>query len=191
MRRGLLVALAALLLAACAGPGGRGAAPCVALAPGASVCLLAPAVLPQLELRHLVQLEHENRHETFIGQVRVDARALHLAAVSPFGAHLFSVRWDGVTATLTPPRTPLRPELLVALLQLALADPAALRPQLRGMTLRVDAGERGTEVRELRRGEALLGRIVRRGDLAADGRLDVLLERSQLRLRLTPLEGGT
>jgi hypothetical protein len=183
--RPIVLSLLTIALAACASlPAHR--ADCVAFTHGAGMCLLPPSALPAVEAAHLVQLDGANRHESFIGHLHIDHATQRMAALSLFGSHLFTVSWDGHAIDGGAANAKLKPAMLVAMLQLAVADPAVLRTQLYGFAL----SEQTTpdhSLRELRRHGQLAVRIERRGATLATSTLDISVPRAQLHLHLKPL----
>ena len=186
MTRCLALLLIVSMLAGCAtlprGPG------CVKIGPFGAACLLSPAALPALRASHVVTIVHEDKKDTFLGQLRVDRNAMRLAASSLFGTHLFTINWDGQTVSVQPPREGLRPKLIAVMLQAAIADPARLRPQLHGMELAVSHEADGSEVRELREQGRLVARI-RRSHASLDrAHLTIDIAPAKLHLDLQPME---
>lgn len=134
-----LVPLAlAALLASCvtAPPPG-----CTALGRDAAVCLLPPAALPALDASHIVEIDHDGRQDTFMGLLHVDATALRLAGLTLFGTGLFTIEYDGSTVTSRPEYAGFKADILVVMLELAIADPARLQDRLHDLTLQVTAGD--------------------------------------------------
>jgi hypothetical protein len=180
--------LLALLGAGCAsvpatGPG------CVAIGPSGAVCPLPPGALPAVSARHLVTVTQDGQTHTFLGRLQIDAANLRLAGASLFGTHLFTITWDGQHITSAPPQAQLRPQLMVVMLEVALADPAALRPRLHGLVLKVEDHD-GTEVRQLFARGRLVARVERHGAALADAHLVMTIPPARLTLRLAPLEAG-
>jgi len=172
------------LLAACASLPKSG--DCVDFGGGGGLCLLPPSALPAVEAAHLVQFDHADQHESFIGHLHIDAASQRLAALSLFGSHLFTIAWDGHAVGGTNADAKLRPALLVAMLQLAVADPERLRTHLHGFTL-TEQSQAGYSLRELSRHGRLAVRIERHGATLATATLDISVPRAKLELHLKPL----
>jgi len=167
MRRATLrlvpLALAALL-AACATAPPPG---CTALGRDAAVCLLPPAALPAVDASHIVTVTHDGGQDTFMGLLHIDASALRLAALSLFGTGLFIIEYNGSAVTSRPEYAGFRPDILVVMLELAIADPARLQERLHNLRLTTGAGDR-VQRRDLYEGERLVAHIeTTEGPLAA------------------------
>ncbi|MGH8372913.1 MAG: DUF3261 domain-containing protein [Gammaproteobacteria bacterium] len=181
-----LIALALLvLLSACA------TAPlapnCTRIGHDGQFCMLAPASLPAVTATHLISVQHDGREDTFMGQLQIDSHALRLAGFSLFGTSLFTIEYDGRRIVRQPAKLDLHPELLVAMLELALADPAALRDRLHNLTLKLDTtGD--TQTRELFENGHLIARIERTGTPLADAHLSIAIPLAKLSVRMTPLD---
>ncbi|HET8551984.1 MAG TPA: DUF3261 domain-containing protein [Gammaproteobacteria bacterium] len=130
----VLMLFAATLLAGCATLPPAG---CVRLGPDNHFCLLPPAALPQVSAAHLVTIRRNGKRQTFMGRLQINHQALRLAASSLFGAGLFTITWDGHSVTSAPQDARVHPDLIVAMLELAIADPVALRPRLHNLTLKL------------------------------------------------------
>ncbi len=181
---GLLLLSWALLAAGCASiplpPG------CVAIGPAGAICPLPPAALPAVAARHVVTVTHAGQSHTFLGRLRVDPHALRLAGASLFGTHLFTLTWDGHALSMQPPQAALRPKLMLVMLEVALADPATLRPRLHGLVLKVER-HGDDETRALYERGRLVGRIEKHGTPLAVASLTMDIPPAGLRLRLQPL----
>ncbi|HET7570702.1 MAG TPA: DUF3261 domain-containing protein [Gammaproteobacteria bacterium] len=130
---------------------------CVRLGPNSHFCLLPPTALPQVSAAHLVTIRRNGERQTFMGHLQIDDQALRLAASSLFGAGLFTITWDGHSVTSGPQEARVHPDLIVAMLELAIADPATLRPRLHNLALKLS--HRG-EQRNLYAGGRLVAHIV-------------------------------
>ncbi|HET7267034.1 MAG TPA: DUF3261 domain-containing protein [Oleiagrimonas sp.] len=161
---------------------------CVAIGPAGSACPLPPQALPAVAARHVVTITHDGQSQTFLGRLNVDQQALRLAGASLFGTHLFTITWDGTRVTSEPPERKLHPKLMVVMLEMALANPDALRPRLHGMELKVENAGDG-EVRTLYEHGHLVARIERHGDELASSRLRISIPPAGLHIRLDPLSG--
>ena len=140
---GLMVLLS--LLTACATP----LLPdCSRLGRAGQVCLLPPSALPKLDAVHLVTVTRDGKPDSFMGQLHIDAQSLKLAGSSLFGTGLFTLSYDGHLIQSQPDNPDLPADTLVVMLELALADPAALQPRLHGLELAVSETSQG-EVRDL------------------------------------------
>lgn len=159
---------------------------CVAIGPAGSACPLPPQDLPAISARHVVTVNHDGQSQTFLGRLHVDASALRLAGASLFGTHLFTITWDGRQISSQPPLRKLHPKLMVVMLEMAMADPDALRPRLHGLVLEVDdSGD--AEVRTLHEHGHLVARIERHGQTLAAARLDISIPPAGLHIRLDPV----
>ncbi|HEX7964595.1 MAG TPA: DUF3261 domain-containing protein [Gammaproteobacteria bacterium] len=144
MRRARLAAwaLLALPLAGCITP----LMPdCTRFGRSGQVCPLPPAALPAMDGSRLVTVTREGRQDSFMGQLHIDAGGLRLAGSSLFGTGLFLMQYDGRTLSVEPDAPELPTDKLLVMLELALADPAELKPRLHDLTLTVtdtDQGER-------------------------------------------------
>lgn len=90
MRAALTLTLGALL-AACQGTAPRAPQPAPPPRPLAPVS----AALPALELSEQVRASHGKQHYRFIALLSLRPGQLHLAALSPLGAPLFEIAFDG------------------------------------------------------------------------------------------------
>jgi hypothetical protein len=145
------------LLCACVTPLIPG---CTRFGRSGQVCLLPPAALPQLDAVHLVSVTHQGRTDTFLGQLHIDPKALRLAGSSLFGTGLFTLSYDGQELRVEPETKDLPADKLVVMLELALVDPAQLRPRLHGLALTVQDIPKG-QVREITESGRLITRVVR------------------------------
>lgn len=179
----IMLPAALLWLAGCATlPAAPG---CTSLGHG-QFCLLPPAALPPVEASHLVSITREGQQNTFLGLLHIDAHDLRLAGFSLFGTSLFNLDYDGQYLTARPAQTDWRPDMLVAMLELTLADPAALRTHLHNLTLQVSETGRA-ETRELFDGGRLVARIVNSGGPLSQARIRIEIPAAQLSVRMTPV----
>lgn len=178
-----------LLVLTCAGCTSLPTLPpdCVKIGPAGAFCPLPPSALPAVTANHLVTVTHEGEEHTFLGRLHVDDKALRLAGSSLFGTHLFTITWDGRTIGSEPPEPKMHPDLIVAMLEASLADPARLRPRLHGMELTVEQKD-GAEIRELHEHGHLVAHIERRGASLAEADLSIHLPPAHLTLVLKPLK---
>jgi hypothetical protein len=185
MRRLLMCVVLVVALAGCARlpplP-----ADCVTLGPSGAICPLPPSALPEVSASHVVTVRKGKETHTFLGRLRIDHEALRLAGASLFGTHLFTITWDGTDIVSTPPKPAMHPKLVVAMLQVTLADPDRLRPRLHGLVLNV-AHRGGLEIRQLHERGRLVARIERRGSPLDRARLTIAIPPAHLRLDLRPL----
>lgn len=174
----------AVLLAACASaPPQSGCAP---VGRDGQLCLLPPSALPAVDASHVVTVTRAGKQDTFLGRLHIDARALRLAGFSLFGTNLFTLEYDGQTITHHPEQMSLHPELLVVMLEIALADPAALQSRLHHLTLTVnESGDMQT--RELFESGHLIARIEETGRPLAAARIRIAIPPANLSVQLTPL----
>lgn len=178
----LLIAFAAACASLPKGPG------CVQIGPRGAACLLPPAALPPVQAQHVVTVEHDGRKDAFLGQLGIDGQALRLAGASLFGTHLFSITWDGQAISVVPPREAMRPELILAMLQLALAPPERLRPQLHGLDLVVSDEADGGQSRELYQHGRLVAHIHKTAGPLAQAALSISIPPADMNLDLEPME---
>ena len=186
MKAGALLMFATLgLLAGCASvPPAPG---CVRLGRDGMFCALPPSALPAVSASHLVTVTHAGESQTFLGRLQIDAHHLRLAGLSLFGTTLFTLDYDGRQLTSHSAGGKLRPELLLAMLELAVAPAGELPPQLHDLTLTVSAaGDR--QVRELWSRGRLIARIERTGDALDTAHIRIVIPIAKLSLQLTPLE---
>lgn len=186
MKPRLVLPLLLLLLAGCASlPDGPG---CVRVGPYGAACLLPPAALPAVQAQHVVTVHHDGRTDTFLGRLGIDATRLRLAGASLFGTHLFTLRWDGTRIDMdTPPDKTVHPELIVAMLQAAIADPEVLRPRLHGIELAVEHLPDGGERRELREHGRVVARVYKEAGPLAAASLRIEMPPAHMELRLQPV----
>lgn len=182
--RAAIVSLVLLCVGCATLPTGPG---CVQIGPSGAACLLAPAALPNVQAQHIVSVSHDGKQDTFLGRLSIDASALRLAGASMFGTHLFTITWDGVTISAEPKNAKLRADLIVAMLQAALVDPALLRPRLHGITLQLSRAGDGGERRELFEHGHLVARIDISGAPLAKAHLRIEVPPAHLTLDLAPL----
>ncbi|HEX6550030.1 MAG TPA: DUF3261 domain-containing protein [Gammaproteobacteria bacterium] len=180
-----LLLLSLALLSACAtAPVAPG---CTRIGHDGQFCLLAPALLPPLTATHLVTVQHDDREDTFMGQLQIDSHALRLAGLSLFGTSLFTLEYNGHIIIKHPAQMDLHPELLVAMLELALADPAALRPRLQNLSLNLSqSGD--SQIRELFEHGHLIARIVKTAGPLTDAHIDIAIPLAKLAVRMSPLD---
>lgn len=180
-----LLWLTGVMLAGCASlpPLGEN---CIAIGPRGSFCPLPPLVLPAVRAQHMVTVHHDGDSNRFLGRLQVNEQALRLAGASLFGPHLFTLVWDGQEVNLRPANADLRPGMMVAMLQLALADPAQLQPQLHGLELQVKRQGDG-QTRTLSSHGRLVAQVERQGGPLASATLDIRVPPANLRLSLRPL----
>ena len=169
-------ALLPLLLAGCATP--LLGPECTRFGRDGQLCLLPPAALPAVEGSHMVKVVRDGHEDAFMGVLHIDARDLKLAGFSLFGTSLFVIAFDGSQATSVPATAELEPGMLVAMLELAIADPRLLTDRLHGLSLTVDSAG-GVETREVHEGDLLIAHIEKRG---------ASLEASDIRIDIPPLK---
>ena len=178
----LLVMLS--LLAGCASvplaPG------CTRLGHDGAFCPLPPAALPAVSVSHLVTVTHAGHSQTFIGRLQIDAHHLRLAGLSLFGTELFTLDYDGRRIASHSVRGNLHPELLLAILELALAPAAELPSQLHNLTFTV-APPGTRQVRELWESGHLILRIETTASPLASAQIRIAIPPAKLALQLTPL----
>lgn len=183
-RRIFLAAVsAALMLAGCASAPGPN---CVRLAPRGFFCLLAPAAIASRSGVDLVTVTRHGKTEHYVGQLSVTSIRLELALTSLAGMSLATLIWDGSEAKIrSPKKARLDPRELVALLELTLAPPGALRGALHGLELSIAQTTTGSERRL-----TTDGRLVARAVTGQDGKTQVEVPRAALVLTLQPLRSA-
>lgn len=124
------------------------------------VCLLPPSALPKLDATHIVTVTRDGKPDSFLGQLHIDDQALRLAGSSLFGTELFTLSYDGKTLQVEPENPQLHTDDLLVMLELALADPAEIKPQLHGLDLTVSDGPQG-QVRDILERGRLIVHILR------------------------------
>jgi len=184
-RRGLCVLLAmTALLSACITPLIPG---CTRFGRSGQVCLLPPAALPKLDAVHLVSITREGKTDTFLGQLHIDAKALHLAGSSLFGTGLFTLSYNGEEVRVEPETKGLPADELVVMLELALADPAQLREHMHDLTLTVHQGPQG-ETREIAEGDHLIAHIERGAGPLAEVPVTIEVPPLKLSVKMTAVD---
>lgn len=183
----ILLMLLALLSACATVPLAPG---CIRLGHAGQFCPLPPAQLPAASATHLVTIRHDGREDTFMGQLQIDTDTLRLAGSSLFGTSLFTIDYDGQRITQHPAQTPMHAELLVTMLELTLADPAALRERLHGLSLEVSDQDH-TQTRELFERGHLIAHIERADAPLAEARVNITIPPAKLSVQMTPITAGT
>jgi len=189
MRRLRLVLACALpaLLTACATP--LLGPECTRFGHDGQICLLPPAALPALEGSRMVKVVHGGREDAFLGVLHIDAKDLRLAGFSLFGTSLFELSFDGTRSTMVPAGGDLKPEILVAMLELALADPKPLQDRLHGLTLMV-TDQAGVETRDLSESGHPIAHLERHGASLTDADIRIDIPPAGLTVEMSPI-GGT
>ncbi|HSN18271.1 MAG TPA: DUF3261 domain-containing protein [Gammaproteobacteria bacterium] len=183
MTRSLLpvLLLGTVMLAGCATPLLPG---CSRLGRNGQVCLLPPSALPAMDAVHLVSVTREGQTDAFMGQLHIDADALHLAGSSLFGTGLFTLSYDGARVTVQPDEQQFPAEKLVVMLELALLPPDELRPRLHDLELVVSETAAG-EVRDVSERGHLIVHIVRGGGPLAEAPLQMDVPPLKLSVKMT------
>lgn len=121
----------ALLLALAACGQQDSDARCPELPGGGRFCLQPSSALPPFTVQQKVDIRFSGRRETLIVQLEVDAEAMRVVGLTPFGQRLLEASYDGqrVRAPTLPERR-LDPALLLAMMQLALWPDDAVRAGL-------------------------------------------------------------
>lgn len=182
-----LLILLSLLLAGCVTP----LLPdCERFGRDGQVCLLPPAALPKLDAVHMVTVTRDGHPDSFMGQLHIDDQVLRLAGSTLFGTGLFTLSYDGHAIQAQPDNPDLHADTLVVMLELALADPAALKPRLHGLDLVVSQTAEG-EVRDIsERGHAIVH--IQRGKGPLPGApLSIDIPPLKISVTMRPLETGT
>ncbi len=184
-RASILCVLLATLGACATTPLGPG---CTRFGRDGQLCLLPPASLPPVEGSHLIKVVHDGQEDAFTGLLHIDAHDLRLAGFSLFGTSLFDIEYDGVTVKSVPTQGSLKPDMLVAMLELAIADPALLQDRLHGLTLKVSsAGD--TRIRDVSEGERLIAHIEENGTPLAEATIRIQIPPLKVSVEMTPMDG--
>lgn len=160
---------------------------CIRLGPDGQFCPLPPAELPAGNATHIVSINRPGKRQVFIGRLRIDNQALRLAASSLFGAGLFTITYDGSTIRSKPAGLDLHSDLVVVMLEAAIADPAALRPRLHNLTIKVRPTADG-EVRDLYTHGHHVAHIERSGASLSDANIAIHILPAKTTLVLRPME---
>jgi len=161
---------------------------CTRFSRDGQLCLLPPAALPAVEGSHLVTVTHDGREDSFVGLLHIDAEDLRLAGFSLFGTSLFNLQFDGTRVQTQPAQDALRPDTLVAMLELAIADPKRLQDRLHGLTLQVSDAD-GTETRDLSEGGEMIVHMERRGASLADATILIRVPSRDIAVTIAPMGG--
>lgn len=173
-----------LFLAGCAGvPPGPA---CERFGRDGQVCLLPPSALPALDGSRLVTVTRDRQAQSFMGLLHIDDHNLRLVGLSLLGTGIFSFVYDGRDVTAQPPDSELHPGRLVVMLELAVADPAALQPRLKGLELRTGA-KGGLEMRDLYEHGELLAHIERSAGPLTEATLSISIPSLKLSVRMQPM----
>ena len=184
MKKLSLVALL-VLLSGCATP----LLPdCTRFGRDGQVCLLPPAALPKLDAVHMVTVTRDGRPDSFMGQLHIDEKDLRLAGSSLFGTGLFTLSYDGRRIQAQPDDPDLHAGTLVVMLELALADPAALQPRLHGLELTVSETPQG-EVRDVSEADHAIVHILRGKGPLPEAPLSIDIPPLKLSVSMQPLGG--
>jgi Protein of unknown function (DUF3261) len=176
-----------MLLSAFAGCASAPVAPgCVPMGRTGQVCLLEPAALRAARAAHIVEIHRNGREDVFVGQLQINAHALRLAGTSLFGTTLFSILYDGHSIQVQPPQADVHADMLLAMLELSLADPAVLRDRLHNLRLEVKAAQ-NAQVRELFEHGRLIARIRRSDAPLAEAQINIEIPADDMYLHMTPV----
>jgi len=183
MRHMLLATLllGSALLAGCVTPLLPG---CTRFGRSGQVCLAPPAELPPVDAVHLVSVTRDGHTDTFLGQLHIDAKALHLAGSSLFGTGLFTLSYDGTQVTVQPDESQLPADKLVVMLELALLPPEQLRPRLHELDLAVSQ-DGADEIRDVSERGHLIVHIVRGPGPLAEAPLQMDVPPLKLSVKMT------
>lgn len=181
----LLLPLALLVsLAGCAttplGPG------CARFGRDGQLCLLPPASLPPVEGSHLIKVVHDGQEDAFMGLLHIDAHDLRLAGFSLFGTSLFNIEYDGDTIKSAHAQGSLKPDMLVAMLELAIADPALLQDRLHGLSLKMRSAG-GMQVRDVSEGDRLIAHIEEIGTPLVEATIRIQIPPYKISVEMTPM----
>ena len=183
----LLLGTLLVALTGCAttplGPG------CTRFGRDGQLCLLPPASLPPVEGSHLIKVVHDGQEDAFTGLLHIDAHDLRLAGFSLFGTSLFNIEYDGDSVKSVPAQGSLQPDMLVAMLELAIADPALLQDRLHGLTLKVSSAG-ATRIRDVSEGGRLIAHIEEEGTPLAEATIRIQIPPLKLSVEMTPMGGA-
>jgi hypothetical protein len=160
---------------------------CTPFGHNGQICLLAPAQLPAMSASHLISITRDGQQDTFMGLLQIDASKLQLVGSSLFGTTLFSIGYDGRTITSAPKDMSWHPDMLVVMLELALADPAVLETRLHDLVLKTGDIDH-MQVRELYEHDRLLARIEQTGGAPEQARIHIDIPSINLSVQITPLD---
>lgn len=159
---------------------------CTRFSRDGQVCLLPPSALPKFDAMHIVTVTRDGKPDSFLGQLHIDAGALRLAGSSLFGTDLFTLSYDGKVIHSEPADLDLRADILVVMLELALADPAEIRPRLHGLDMTVTTTATG-EARDIaERGHPIV-HIVRSAGPLAQASLDIEIPPLNVTVKMRPV----
>ncbi|MFI4967103.1 MAG: DUF3261 domain-containing protein [Gammaproteobacteria bacterium] len=184
-----LALLGVLLLTGCATP----LLPdCTRFGRDGQVCLLPPASLPALDATHLVTVTRDGQPDIFLGQLHIDDQSLRLAGSSLFGTGLFTLSYDGHVITSEPANPGLHTDTLVVMLELALVDPALLKPQLHDLDMDVTTDAHG-ETRDISEHGHLIVHIERSAGPLTQAKLKIDIPPLKVSVDMKPMpqESGT
>ena len=153
------------------------------------MCLLPPAALSAVEGSHLVKVVHDGQTDTFVGLLKIDAEDLRLAGFSLFGTSLFNIQYDGKTVSNEPAEIALKPDMLVVMLELAIADPAKLPDRLHGLDLKVSEGK-SVQIRDLSEGGRLIAHIEVSSGSLSDATIRIQVPPIKVTVEMTPMAGA-
>jgi hypothetical protein len=180
-RLALLAAIAVLALAGCASGNS------VNLAPGYTYALRAPASGRQFTaLQEIVIKTPDGREERLVSQLENDATSMRLAAFTPMGQTLLTVRFDGrsvQTASPLPVPPAFDARFVLALIQLALWPEAEV---VEGLGVGVTLTSRANE-RELHGGGRILWTIKTTGASVPYDTVDMRSVAARFAVRITTL----
>lgn len=178
-----ILMLVAMLLAACASTPPPN---CVAFGRG-QFCLLPPSELAALDGAHMVTIDHDGQEQMYIGQLHIDAHVIRLAGSSLFGPSLFTVSYDGQVLHSAPAGGPQRADILIAMLELVVADPNSLQAAMRGLTLTQNTRADGVRVRELFQQKHLVAQIEIGAGTLTDSTIRFQIPAAKLSVVMQPL----
>jgi hypothetical protein len=159
---------------------------CTRFGRGGQVCLLPPTALPKLDDTHLVTVTREGQTDNFLGQLHIDDRVLRLAGSSLFGTGLFTLSYDGKSLKAEPDDPELHADTLVVMLELALADPAEIKPRLHGLDMTVSVTAKG-ETRDIsERGHPIV-HIERSAGPLSQAKLKIEIPPLQVSVKMDPM----
>ena len=104
---------------------------CAPLIGGGSYCLQPSTAVAPFEVQQSIEAHFRGKNETMIAELEADATGMRFVGLTPFGHTLLQVNYNNYTASaikLPDPR--LQPAFLIALIQLALWPPDAVRAGL-------------------------------------------------------------
>ena len=148
-------------------------------------------MLPKIVGAHMITIEHNGKKKMFIGLLRIDSRTIRLNGSSLLGPDLFTVTYNGHSLNSTPPNTLNHPGILIAMLELVVANPHILRGVLQGMVLRQMIPSKSEQVRNLYTRRRLFMHIAIYGDQLSHASVRMDIPSAHLIVLMQPLSHST